>query len=186
MSAEVIETSTEPLAETPDPTPSEDQLTVQSHDELDRLDPLPEKLVLKCGLEFEVQPLKLRQFLALLRIVTRGATGVLATGGLSSRDGDDFARQLLTMLVFAIPEAEQETVEFIKTVTKPVLTGNPEADIDIQAQFDVELDDPELEDILLIAQAVVQNEADDLRSLGNRLKSMLKTAEKMGLTSAKK
>lgn len=184
MSAEVAELTGQ-SAEPEDTTPSEDQLTAQTHDELDRLDPLPLVLKLKSGQEFEVQPLKLRQFLALLRILTRGATGVLATGGLSSRDSDDFARQLMMILLFAIPEAEEETIDFIKAISKPKLTGNPQADTDLADTFEKDLNDPELEDIVLILQAIVEQEADDLRSLGNRLKSMMKTAEKMGLTGKK-
>lgn len=190
MSAEVTEAPAAPEEHQdslPFATESEDDaLTVQQHAEIDRLDPLPEKLRLKCGIEFEMQPLKLRQFLALLRIVTRGATGVLATGGISSRDGEDFARQLMMLLLFAIPESEQETIDFIQTLTKPVLTGNPDADADLQQQFDEALLDPELEDIVLIVQALVEREADDLRSLGNRLKSMLTVATKMGLNGQKK
>jgi hypothetical protein len=181
MSAEVTEAPAAP-SEVQD-TPSEDKLTVQQHDEVDRLDPLPDKLKLVNGIEFEMQPLKLRQFLAMLRIVTRGATGVLASGGLSSRDGDDFARQLMMLLLFAIPESEEETIEFIGTLVKPVLTGNPEIDDKIVTEFEEAIRDPELEDMALIIQAFVQNEAADLRSLGNRLRSMLSVATKMGLTN---
>lgn len=185
MTAEVTETPVAPEQMSFDDLPqenTEDQLNVKTHDELDRLDPLPEKLALKNGMEFEMSPLRLRQFLALLRILTRGATPILASGGLSSRDGEDFARQLLMLLMFAIPESEEETVEFVKTLAKPKLTGNPQIDEEIKNDFDAALDDPELEDIVLILQALVENEAEDLRSLGNRLRSMLTVASKMGLT----
>lgn len=185
MSAEVTEVPVAPLDvqdELPiDEASSEEQLTVQSHDEIDRLDPLPEKLRLKNDIEFTVNPLRLRQFLALIRILTRGASPFLAGGGLTARDPEEFARQLLMLLLLAIPESEEETIEFVKTIAAPVLTSNPEIDAKIQDEFDASLNDPELEDIVLIFQALVQNEAEDLRSLGNRLRSMMSTVSRMGL-----
>lgn len=189
MSAEV----TEAPAALPDSDPElpfddtdpEDTLAVQSHSEVDRLDPLPDKLKLKNGIEFTVNPMRLRQFLALLRILTRGASGFLASGGLTARDPEEFARQLMMLLLLAIPESEEETIEFVKTLTAPVLTGNPEIDEEISQNLDATLTDPELEDIVLIFQKLVQNEAEDLRSLGNRLRSMMTVATKMGLTNDK-
>lgn len=189
MSAEVTEAPALPDPE-PDTLPfdgaPEDELAVQSHSEIDRLDPLPDKLKLKNGLEFTVNPMRLRQFLALLRILTRGATGFLAGGGLTARDPEEFARQLMMLLLLAIPESEEETIEFVKTLTRPVLTENPEIDEKIQLEFEETLNDPELEDIVLIFQKLVQNEAEDLRSLGNRLRSMMSVATKMGLTNDQK
>src|SRR4051812_355314 len=94
--------------------------------ETERLDPQPVPGRFKSGTEFDVEPLKLRQFLALLRILTRGAGAALSMGGLSSRDTEDFARQLMAMLLFAIPEAEEETIMFIKSMVRPKL---PKGDV---------------------------------------------------------
>jgi hypothetical protein len=159
----------------------EDKLTVQSHDEIDRLDPLPEKLKFLNGTEFTVNPLRLRQFLALLRILTRSASSYLQAGGLNARDPEEFARQLMMLLLLSFPESEEETIEFVKTIVSPVLTTNPEIDDKIQTETDEYLNNPELEDIVLIFQALVEHEADDLRRLGNRLRSMMSTVTKMGI-----
>lgn len=186
MSADVSTkppTKARPKVEKPPVAPVPD---APERDELERLDPQPMRMVLKSGTEFDVQPLKLRQFLALLRIVTRGASGILSMGGLSSQDGEDFVRQLLALVLFAVPEAEDETINFIQTMTVPAhLTGDPIKDQDLINALNEELDNPELEDMVSIIEAIVDREGDDLRALGNRLRSMFKTAEKMGLTNEK-
>lgn len=159
---------------------------VEPRDELQHLDPQPLRLELKSGTPFDVQPLKLRQFLALLRIVTRGAAGVLSMGGLSAADGEDFARQLLAITLFAIPEAEDETIVFVQSMVKPAdLTGDRVQDAKKAEALRLELENPELEDVVIILEAIINNEADDLKALGKRLQSMMKVAEKMGLTETK-
>lgn len=168
-------------------------------DEIERLDPQPQthapdengtpkKLQLKSGIEFDVEPLKLRQFLALLRIMTRGAAGIYAMGAGASLtsgnlDGEAFARELLTMVVFAIPEAEDETVEFAKSIVRPAkLTGNKTVDDELRQLLSAELDNPELEDLVSIIEVVVNREGNDLKALGKRLGGMMKVADKIGAT----
>lgn len=178
--------SAEATTKTPTKAKAEGTPDAPARDELERLDPEPMKMVLVSGMEFDVQPLKLRQFLALLRIVTRGASGVLSMGGLSSQDGEDFVRQLLALVLFAVPEAEEETVSFVQSMVKPAnLTGDAIKDQTAINELAIELHNPELEDLVAIIEAIVNREADDLRALGNRLRSMFQVATKMGLTSQK-
>lgn len=176
---DVTEPNVQPQAPAEPEQPAE-----QGRTETERLDPQPVQARLSDGTEIDVEPLKLRQFLALLRILTRGAGAALTMGGLSARDNEDFMRQLMAMLLFAIPEAEQETIDFVKSMVRP--KGAPAklegAWLSALEHIHDELDNPELEDLVTIVELVVQNEAADLRALGNRLRSMFDTATKMGLT----
>jgi hypothetical protein len=142
---------------------------------LDRLDPLPETLALQSGLEVNVLPLKTRQFFKMLRIVTRGGANVLQAMNLSTDVTDEaFAAQLLGIIVFSIPEAEDEAVAFIQAMVEPVRDEDRE-------KFDAEMTNPELEDTVSILEVVMRREGSDLKALGKRLMSMMRTAEKAGV-----
>jgi hypothetical protein len=154
-----------------------------ARDEIERLDPQPIEMKLASGTEFDLEPLKLRQFLRLLRIVTRGAADVLDTANLDFENPQDFLQTFLGMVLFSIPEAEEETVAFIQSMVRPKhMTGNPEKDLIKVRELVRELDNPELEDTLTIVQSIIERESEDLRALGKRLGSMLRVAEKMGAT----
>lgn len=168
-------------------SPEERVNAAPERSETDRLDPEPIEMKLESGTEFDLEPLKLRQFLRLLRIITRGAADVLDTAKLDFEDPQSFVQQFLGMVLFSIPEAEEETVDFIKSMVKPRdLTGNPDKDLIKVRDLSAELDNPALEDTITIVQAVIENEAEDLRALGKRLSAMFKVAEKMGATGSKK
>lgn len=153
-------------------------------DELDRLDPAPIEMRLESGTEFDLEPLKLRQFLRLLRIVTRGAADVLDGASLDFEDPQAFVQTFLGMVLFSIPEAEEETIDFIKSMVRPQgLTGDPKKDLIKVQGLSAELDNPELEDTITIVQCIIERESEDLRALGKRLGAMFKVAEKMGATS---
>lgn len=174
-------TAEAPETEAPAPEVESPLDNLEKRTEAERLDPQPTPGQFKSGTPFAVEPLRLRQFLAMLRILTRGAATALMMGGLQSRDGEDFARQLMATLLFAIPEAEQETIDFIKAMTRPQLDPKDENYAHMKELLDEELDNPELEDVVAILEMVVTTEGEDLRALGNRLRSMFATAQKMGL-----
>jgi len=151
--------------------------------ESERLDPQPIQMKLASGTEFEIQPLKLRQFLRLLRIVTRGAAEILDQAQLDFDDPEAFVQTFLGMVLFSLPEAENETIDFIQSMVTPKnLTGNPDKDVILLGSLREELENPELEDTVTIVQVIVEREAEDLRALGKRLGQMLQTAEKIGAT----
>lgn len=190
---------TDPLFELPEvATPMPDRMGVHvneepvvepsltpapARDELDRMDPAPLEMRLVSGTEFELESLKLRQFLRLLRIITRGASDVLDTTTLDMENPQEFIQTFLGMILFSIPEAEEETVDFLKSMVRPKeMTGNPEKDLIKVRELGRELDNPELEDTITIIQVIVEREGEDLRALGKRLGTMLKVAEKLGAT----
>lgn len=172
----------------PEATPADEGSVTPAppRDETERLDLQPVEMKLQSGTEFDLEPLKLRQFLRLLRIVTRGAADVLDTTEMDFDDPTGFVKTFVGLILFSIPDAEQETIDFIQSMVRPKdLTGNPKIDLPRIQELRAELDNPELEDTITIVQVIIENEAEDLRALGKRLGSMLRVAEKMGATSGK-
>ena len=152
-------------------------------DELDRLDPVSAEVTLESGLVVAVQPLKLRQFLRLLKILTRGASVAMDSISLNTGDDDQFAQNLMALVLMAIPEAENETIDFIRSMVTPVnLTGDAATDATLTLQLDAQMVNPELEDTVSIIETIVKREASDLRALGKRLSAMMTVAQKMGAT----
>ena len=171
--------SAEKAPETPyeapqQPTPAED---------VQRLVPDPnEPVTLADGTRVRVKPLRLREFLAMLKIVTRGAAMAMGSVRLDTND-EDFAQSLISLFLFAIPEAEDEAVDFIRLMVEPVgpfAEGEREA---ADAKIFEYLNNPELEDLVTVVEAVVQREGKDLRALGKRLGKMLEVARKTGQVS---
>lgn len=157
--------------------------------EIDRIDPNGSPITLVSGTEVEIRPLRMREFFKLLRIVTRGGAEILANMrlSLSAMDEDEFVTQFLAVLLFAVPEAEAETEDFLRAMVKPAgLTGNKKKDDALQDALEAELDNPEIEDALTIIEAVVRAEAGDLQALGKRLRAAFNLAERTGQVKAQK
>lgn len=143
--------------------------------ELDRLTAVPsEPILLKSGTPIQVRRLRTRQFFGLLRIVTRGGFSVLPAINFDT-DDENFGTQMMALVIFAIPEAEDEAIEFVQSMVLPASAGE-EAD----AALKEELEDPEFEDLVTVLEVVFRQEADDLKSLGKRLKAMMEVAKKTG------
>jgi len=150
-----------------------------------RLDPTPSgRIELSDGLEVEVQPLKTRQFFRLLKVITRGGAAMLSQIPLTgSMDREEFVQNILALLVFSIPEAEEEAIEFFTSMVRPVgLTGDKDADREKRIAVVTAMNNPELDDLLTIAEEIFRREGEDIQALGNRLARMFSLAEKAGQT----
>lgn len=172
---------------TPETAPEVEPITpAPPRDETERLDPpVTAVIALESGTEIEIEALRLRQFLRLLRIVTRGASDILDSANLDFENPQEFLQTFLAMVLFSIPEAEEETVVFLQSMVRPKnLTGNPSKDLITTRELSLELENPSLDDTMTIITSIVQKESEDLRSLGKRIAGMLKSAEKMGLTKS--
>jgi hypothetical protein len=164
--------------------------------ELDKLDPIPETVTLRSGLKVQLESLKARQFFKLLRIITHGAMpGIQGAGVLDLEnldDTDEFMGRLLSVVVLSIPDAEDETIEFLRSMVYPVgliqRRGLNKQDVERNAllwdAIDAELENPELDDVVTIIEAIVKREAEDIQALGKRLASMFKLAERTGQLSS--
>jgi hypothetical protein len=215
MTASTEEAVVEPVAETPsvviadstsefgsdvEPVTAEeihpvDEPEVSATDDIDRLDPPPpDDYTMTDGVRVLFQRLRTRQFFKLLRIVTRGAGNMLGLLRLSPGQSiDDFTNNLIAVIVLAIPEAEEETIEFLRSMVEPVPPAVPDETppaqvgkvaasmvADARKKLDASLDNPELDDLLGIVEAIVRREAPDLKALGKRLVSTIELAQKTG------
>lgn len=148
-----------------------------------------DKVALASGLEVVIQPLKARQFFKLLRIITHGAGGMLLNVKFSGDDTpEEFGAKLLALVGFAIPDAEDEVIDFLLAMVKPAgeksgrkLTKDELSENKRLAdELFEELYNPELEDLVTLVEAIVQREAEDLQALGKRLMAMFDLAKKTG------
>lgn len=159
--------------------------------EIDKLDPVPDTVTLRSGLVVQLESLRARQFFKLLRIITHGALPGMRESGLFDMDGldsDEFMGRLLSVTLLSIPDAEDETIEFVRSLCYPAglieRKGLNKQDIErnqtLWEGLDAELENPDLDDLITILEAVVKRESEDIQALGKRLASMFKLAEKTG------
>lgn len=157
--------------------------------DLKTIDPDPIQITLSTGLVLELQALKMRQFFKLMRIVSHGAGPSLMSTRISLDDSQDiFIVKLISLVMFAIPDAEDETVEFLQSMTRPAglienrsLNNQDKArNSELWAAFEASMYNPEPDDFVTLLEAIVNNEARDLQALGKRLMSLFKIAQKTG------
>jgi hypothetical protein len=142
------------------------------------------KFKLTSGTEVEIQPLKLRQFLKFIKILTSGASEIWSNMQIDTNDMNAFMRDIAGLALFAIPEAEEQTVDFLKSIVMPanMPEGNDRASRDKRLEMltalYAELDNPDLDDALSLIQAIIEAEAADLMALGKRLRRMFETVQR--------
>lgn len=163
----------------------------REEDELDRLDPVPDTIMLECGIEVHVLPLRTRQLFKMLRIITHGAGQALAQSGLDFGDEPGvFMQKLVSLVLFSIPDAEQETIDFIQSMVEPAgLVDLPPRDlsekqrarnVELWTELNKELWNPDPNDTISLVENFVKREAADLQALGKRISQFLKLADKTG------
>lgn len=150
-------------------------------------------VVLSTGFKVKVLPLKSRQFFKLLRIITHGAGSLLMNINFSGDDTpEQFGAKLLALVGYAVPDAEDEVIEFLISITEAEGTKSgrrlskedkKENEELAEKLFD-ELDNPELTDLLSLIEAIVKRESGDLQALGKRLMAMFDLAKKTGQVPA--
>lgn len=182
---------TVPPGESVQPLPSRasDEDPIEADPEKDEITALLEKpngpFELSSGTAVVIRQMKLREFLRLLKIISRGGGAALAGMNLDFEDPNAFTQSLLMMVLFAIPEAEDETIDFIQSMVEPAnLSKDKKIANDQLVALYTELDNPEMEDIIDIIGVLVASEGRDLQKLGKRLRSMFSVASKMGLTGS--
>ena len=160
--------------------------------EIDRIDPEPVIVKLSTGYEVGIQRLKTRQFFRLLKVLTRGVGPAVVQSGLDfGQDREAFGQNLLAMTLMAIPEAEQQFIEFLTSMCTPpgmhesrggARLSKQQAEDNQAAITEMveELNNPELDDLLDLAEAIVRQEAPEIQALGKRVASLLELARKTG------
>lgn len=146
-------------------------------------------VTLVSGLTVQVVPLKTRQFFRLLKIVTHGAGGALGSLSIDPNEGaEEFLTKLVALVVLALPDAEDESIEFIQSMVEPVglikrmriTKQDKEINEALWAGVHEQLYNPELEDLITLIETVIKREAEDIQALGKRLMGMFKIAQKTG------
>lgn len=143
--------------------------------------------------DVKILDLGTRQFFKFLKIFTTGAGEVLSEFRISAdTDPEEVAQTILALLVVAVPEAEDEAIEFIQSMVAPLGLVEPErskADRDKNTELFKELytkmQNPAIEDSLEILMDVVTHEAPNLIALGKRVAAMLTSTMKLSGSSKK-
>jgi len=159
-------------------------MTTENTD-IEAIEASPKTITIASGMEVEVQRLKLRQLLRLMKIITRGASPALS---LLSDDlsEEEFTTSLLYAIALAIPDAEDETVDFLLSMVLPAdfhkgrnLTKAQKAENDtLIDEIQEEFYNPELEDLVSLMEVIVVNEAPHIKALGNRIAVLLEAQVK--------
>jgi hypothetical protein len=112
-----------------------------------------------------VNRLKTREFLSLLRVMTSAFGESLKSIKLSVDDDEALQQELLGLLVVALPNAVDEFVEFLKIIVQPTNAKHT-------GKVRQALDNPEIEVMLGIAEVVITQEISDLRVLAGKAQAM--------------
>jgi hypothetical protein len=159
--------------------------------EIDRLDPEPIAVPLSTGYKVGLQRMKTRQFFRLLKVLTRGVGPAVVQSLDFKDDPEAFGRNLLAMTLMAIPEAEQQFIEFLQSMCTPLglheahgknRLSKQQAEDNAAAVTELieELNNPELDDLLTLAEEIVKQEAPEIQALGKRVASLIELAKKTG------
>lgn len=150
--------------------------------DVDALSPSPDLITLESGFVVNVERLRTRGMFKLLKIVTRGAGPIVMQMKLDFEDSEAFVAQLLALIMMAVPEAEDEAIEFVRFMVTPSEykeKAASKAEIEKNKElFEIladELDDPALTDMITIISKIIENEAQDIQALGKQLSALLKT-----------
>src|SRR6266566_5414225 len=156
-------------------------------DEMSAIMPEDMRVKLSSGTFVLLEPLKMRQFFRLMRIITHGAGPAISRLNIDvTNTVEQFTTQLVTLVLFSIPDAEQETIDFLMSMVKPdglienraLNKADRERNSELIENLRVELDNPEPEDFVTLIEAIVKREAEDLQALGKRVVKMFQTAQK--------
>ena len=102
---------------------------------------------------------------------------------LDFNDTEAFMQELLAIILFSVPEAEDEVVEFLESIVKPTgMTGDMSKDQEKFTLIAETFDNPEMEDVIDVVTLLVRSEGKDLAALGKRLRAMFQVGQKMGAT----
>jgi hypothetical protein len=112
------------------------------------------------GHQVAVQHMKTREFFSFLGIFTStlGGGAAQALSELKDKEGEEIQGEILGLVLVCLPLAVDPVLKLVKDITRPV---DPE-----DAHWLMEyLDNPEMEDLMAVVDAVIENEKDNLSEL---------------------
>jgi hypothetical protein len=170
VAAAQVEREPEPLED--DEDEEQAQAPPTAAEDVQRLVPDPNlPFPLADGTMVVARHLRMREFLSMLKIVTRGAS--MAMGSVSLDIGDaNFNQSLIMLFIFAIPEAPDEASDFVRSIIDPAPPDDgwsTEEMVAAEAHLDGLMENPDLGDLVDVIETVVHKEGPDIRRLGKRL-----------------
>lgn len=168
-------------AEQAAPVPVEEPGQPVVSNDVDALAPEPGRYTMESGQEIIISRIKTRELFKFLKILTKGGGPLLSELNFSSgMDTDEFTQLLLVLAVSSIPNAEEETMEFLQFIVQPQKLIIPERSKDDRQKNEDEwrslaeqLANPEIIDTIGIISAMVRQEAEDIQSLGKKIRALL-------------
>ncbi len=160
--------------------------------ELAALDPDVDIITFEDGSQLQIEELRLRQLFKLLKIVTRGAGPLLFDSRLSlTGTPEEIALKFMTILGFALPEAEDEAIEFIVSMIAPVGTVDGRKLTEQERKHNQKLlealidewQNPDPVKAIEVIEHIVKREAEDLGALAKKLMTMFSMGKKTGQIS---
>lgn len=162
--------------------------------EIDRIDPEPVVVTLESGRQYQIVRARTRQIMKGLKVLTAGA-GPLILQSLGQNLGNaGFGDQLMAALIMALPNADNEVVEFIQSMCLPVgLQTDKRGEVlgrkareeraahnaAIWEHTAEDLGNPRPDDLLTIIEAIAIQEAPEIQALGKRIAEMIERISKL-------
>lgn len=147
--------------------------------EIESISSEPVVLTLSSGLRVRVERLRTRQLMKLLKVVSTGAGPLLGSVDFQ-QDTESVLAELLGITILAVPEAEDEVINFVRSLLSPAsLIQDPKTPQEQEANgnemrlFQEETANPDLDDLVTIIETVYRVEGPHLASLGKRLSTLL-------------
>lgn len=156
------------------------------NEDIDTIAADPALVTLESGSQILVQRLKTRQLMRLMKVLTRGAGEAITSLSFGEETStEEFTGNLIGAVILSIPEAENETIDFIQSMVLPVgIIERPRTKPEIEVNEGLltalaeELANPELDDLVTIVEHIVTTEAPHMLALGKRLAVLFKMQTK--------
>jgi hypothetical protein len=141
-----------------------------------------EPITLENGSQVVIERLRTRQLMSLLKILSKGFGDSIGTlfAAINDEQEEDFVFQLLGAMFVAIPDSENETIEFVNRMVSPAsLIEDPRtkaergANEEARERLTTAMQNPELEDLFAIIERIIQVEGPHVQALGKRLSAMI-------------
>lgn len=154
------------LVDPDDPGPQPDEPKPDAEEILPEAGPFTMKLLDGTEIPCVVKRLRAREFLALLRVLTRGFGDGIAQITLAGDDAEEMQGQIMGMMLVAIPEAVDEFVDFVAKVVEP-------ADGSDAKRLAKSLQNPDVTVLIDVAEFIATQEKDDLAALMGKARAAL-------------
>jgi hypothetical protein len=145
-------------------------------DAVEDLDPIvpDEKIRTVAGIPVRVKRVRAREVFALSRIVGAGLGSSAAKIDLDVEDKKQMTAEIIGVLLFAIPEAVEETLDFFRKIVEPV-KGDKVTERKLAGSFD----NPDFGELIDVLHVVLEQEVDTFWDIVGKVRSMAAVASRL-------